>query len=523
MSSIGQTIRGSHQPLLTEQAAQRTLPKRRILPFILTVSLALMLGAALALLTTMPMAWLALSCLAVCGVLMVTIWNQAQLPLWPVLRFGLIFCFSFRLEINFFADKKTHAEPAGLNISLALLLALLLTALKLAENRQAMKRERIVPTGFAVTFGALVLWCAVSVLYGKEYLMGAYALFGVLTSGLICYAAAICFSDAQALRQAVLAAACAVGFSGLIGLLQYQFGIATDWSILGSIAEDRVQKIADGDVSRVAGLLTMANAFGWYLVAFLPLLIAPALLQLRQLRLTEKAALIAAVGLGSVALILTYARGSWISFVISMAALSLLAYRATASAERRRYVWRMGGILALVTLLALPFAPMIYTRLTEDDRGAAESRLPLMEVATGMISDNPLLGVGLSAYETEMRRYDQTNEKITDDFDWPVHNIFLHIAAESGIPALLLLLLLTGVAVWRAWPVIQSQNPMLRAQAVGLLTGLLAYLLTGLKELGSLGSGQHRILFLLLGLLLAAAQAEQRDGQKAGNFTEPQA
>lgn len=515
MSSIGQTIRGSHQPLLTEQATPRATRQRRILTFIIAVSLALLLGAALTLLTTLPTAWLALSCLAVCGVLMVTVWNWAQLPLGPVLRFGLIFCFSFRLEINFFADKKTHADPAGLNISLALLLALLLIVFSLTEDREAGRRDRIIPTGFALTFGALLLWCAVSVLYGREYLMGAYALCGVLSSGLICDAAARCFSDARALRQAVLATACAVGFSGLIGLLQYQFGMATDWGILGSIAEDQVQKIADGDVARVAGLLTMANAFGWYLVAFLPLLIAPALLQLRQLRLAEKAGLIAATGLGSIALILTYARGSWFSFVISMGALSLLAYRATASAERRRYVWRMGGILALVTLLALPFAPMIYTRLTEDDRGAAESRLPLMEVATGMIADNPLLGVGLSAYETEMRRYDQTHEKITDDFDWPVHNIFLHIAAESGIPALLLLLLLIVLAVWRAWPVLQSRDLMLRAQTVGLLTGLLAYLLTGLKELGALGSGQHRILFLLLGLLLAVARADQDERRKA--------
>ncbi|HWQ32602.1 MAG TPA: O-antigen ligase family protein [Blastocatellia bacterium] len=515
MSSFGQTIGAQHNPLLTQRRARRALISRRIAATFICLLLALGLGASLALLMTLPGAWLMLSALAVCGLLGAGVWNWLRLPLVPVLRLALIFCFSFRLEINFFAERRTHAEPAGLNLSLALLLALTLVLVRQIGNRQQRERERIIPTGFALTFGALVIWCAISVLYGSEQMLGLYALLGVLTSGLICYTAAVCFSEREALRQAVLATALAVGGSGVIGLLQYQFGFATDWSILGAIAEDRVQKIADGDVSRVAGLLTMANAFGWYLVSFLPLLIAPLVLQLKSLRGWERLLLGGATGLGTVALILTYARGSWISFVFSMLALTLLAYRATMQTERRRYVWRVAGIAVLVLLMALPFAPLIYTRLTEDDRGAAESRLPLMEVAAGMIRDNPLLGVGLSAYETEMRRYDQTSEKITDDFDWPVHNIYLHIAAESGIPALILLFALIALALRRAWPVVQSRDQMLRALAVGLLAGLLAYLATGLKELGSLGSGQHRILFLLVGLMFAAARASERQEQPA--------
>jgi hypothetical protein len=46
-----------------------------------------------------------------------------------------------------------------------------------------------------------------------------------------------------------------------------------------------------------------------------------------------------------------------------------------------------------------------------------------------------------------------------------------------------------------------------RALAGGLMVGMLAYLITAMKELSSFDSGQIRLLFLLCGLLIAAHSA----------------
>jgi len=503
VSSIGQSIKEGHQPLLTRKKERRPLsPGRRLAP-VVGVLLAVALGAVLALVASLPTSWLALACLSVCGAFGAVVWHWTGLPLVPALRFALVFSFSFRLEINFLTVEKYHEAPPGLNLSLTMILALLLLVIRHAETRAAGRHERVFPRGFVVAFWALFAWCAISVVYAPEVTLGVYALVGLLTSAMVGYAAAACYDDPQALREVVLAVAVSIACSGLIGVLQYSLGFATDWKILGAVAEDGVQRISDGEVSRVGGLLTMANAFAWFLVTFLPVIIAPLLLRCRSFRGWERLLLFGATGLGTVALILTFARGSWISFVLAMVLLAGLSYRATLQSDRARYLWRVTGVTALMIFLVLPFAPMIYTRLTEDDRGAAETRIPLMQIAFNMIKDNPLLGVGLSGYESEHRRYDDTKEKVLDDFDWPVHNIFLHFTAEAGIPSLIFFLLMTGIVIRQAWPVLQSPDQLGRALAAGLLAGLFAFMFTGLKELGSLGSALYRIYFFYLGLLVA--------------------
>jgi putative inorganic carbon (HCO3(-)) transporter len=111
-----------------------------------------------------------------------------------------------------------------------------------------------------------------------------------------------------------------------------------------------------------------------------------------------------------------------------------------------------------------------------------------------------------------MRKYDETPELVTEHFDWPVHNVYLLIAAETGYPGLLFFLALTAIACRRGWLVLRNPgaDPMLRALALGLLTGMIAYLITGLKEASCFQTGQMRLFFLLCGLLLANERASRR-------------
>lgn len=62
---------------------------------------------------------------------------------------------------------------------------------------------------------------------------------------------------------------------------------------------------------------------------------------------------------------------------------------------------------------------------------------------------------------------------------------------------------------WQTWQRKDAANALPRALALGLMMGVLAYLMTGLKEPSSFDSGQLRALFLLGGLLVAAERASR--------------
>jgi putative inorganic carbon (HCO3(-)) transporter len=160
-------------------------------------------------------------------------------------------------------------------------------------------------------------------------------------------------------------------------------------------------------------------------------------------------------------------------------------------------------------LLCLPFVQPIYVRLTEDDRGSAYARVSTVEVATAMVRDHPWLGLGLNSYYEEARRYDRTPDLISEEL-FAVHNFYFHIAAETGLPGVLLFVLLHLLAAWQGWRARRGADPFLRALALGLLCGQAAFLLTGLKEPGTLGSWLLQDTFLLWGLLLAVAHANER-------------
>src|SRR5262245_29997532 len=333
---------------------------------------------------------------------------------------------------------------------------------------------------------------------------------GLAVTLLMCFMLANEFGSRAALRTALITMAVAVGINGLVGLLQSTTGMFTEWTMLGAARVEFRQSIGEDEYLRASGFLGMSNSFAWYLITFLPMLLSTALLQAEDLRGWKRLLLAASSCLAVIALVLTYSRGGWVAMGLSLIALAALAYRALPLAERSRFAIRMAIVVLLTGLLCLPFARSIYLRLTEDDQGSVQVRVPLMQVAQNMIADNPWLGVGPANYEAEMRRYDETPGKVSDDFDWPVHNIFLHMTAEAGIPAILCFLTLMIIALRCGWRALGSSDSLLRALGAGLIAGMLAYLWMGLKEPGSFGAPQLRLCFIIYGLLLALDRARRR-------------
>lgn len=479
------------------------------------LAIAVLLGLALPLLLNTPGMRGLLTCGAIGGALCAAVWSATRLPVMPILCAALVATFFFRFEINLFPAFTEYGAAWGLNLSLQLILCVLLGFAYWLERRGKQKLAQRLPLFFAITIGVLWLWAAVSVVYGKEKWLGICGLWMLASCMLLPWVLQAHFSTRHRLQTILTVIAVGLIVNGIISLTQYKLGSIGVLRLIGGVPEEWQQSIGEGEVPRAAGLIQSANAFAWLLVSLLPLCVAQLLLRSAEMRWREKALYAAAVFFGGIGLILSFARGSWGSFALAILIVVALSWWVMPVEQRRALLLKLMGVGLLLGLMSLPFTGLIVTRLTEDDRGSAESRLTMAQIAVKIIKAYPLVGVGVNSYEAEMRRFDETPDFITDWFPYPVHNIYLHIAGESGIPGVICFLILIGWSFWRAFRVLRRTSLFYQAILIGVIAGLIAFLLTGTKEPSALGSSTFRTLFLLFGLVLAVARAAQQEAETA--------
>jgi len=96
---------------------------------------------------------------------------------------------------------------------------------------------------------------------------------------------------------------------------------------------------------------------------------------------------------------------------------------------------RMGGLAK---------ATNVETIGQMDPEGSARERFAVMQTALRILSDHPMLGVGLGAYQRVNAEYSPSiGRKDT-------HNTYLNVATETGIPGLLIFLAAVGSVFWFA-------------------------------------------------------------------------
>src|SRR5439155_8440487 len=131
-------------------------------------------------------------------------------------------------------------------------------------------------------------------------------------------------------------------------------------------------------------------------------------------------------------------RGSFIGLVAGMGP-ALIGL----GLKRPRRLLLSAGILALVIGLAIPAS--VWERLSgiekltsestiaqADPEGSAEQRLAIQKVAWQIFVDHPVFGVGLGAYPLANARYAPELGRLD------THNTYLNLAAELGLPGLVL-------------------------------------------------------------------------------------
>lgn len=214
------------------------------------------------------------------------------------------------------------------------------------------------------------------------------------------------------------------------------------------------------------------------------------------------AGLLMLLGLG-----LTRSRGALLAAAVA-AALWVCLDRPRWAAPPRRWAW--GLLLAGLGLAAaaLPrwiglLRPLLGPEPLEGLDPSLAWRLYILRWTWRMIRDHPWTGVGPGGYPVALTHY-QGLPYIGGENP---HNLYLEVAAEYGLPLLLLLLVgLGGLAarLWRARAALPVEAPeRLRLQAVG--AGLAAFLLHSAVDLDWSFPAVAVAAALCLGLLVARA------------------
>jgi probable O-glycosylation ligase (exosortase A-associated) len=167
------------------------------------------------------------------------------------------------------------------------------------------------------------------------------------------------------------------------------------------------------------------------------------------------------------AIMLTYSRGAMLAALIAAGWL-VLRHR-----PRGQAVAAAAAMLVVVAVLAGPEVRDRFTStaaFSEDD--SAQARLTTWKIGWALAWERPLTGHGIRNSRMLMQSYDAELDGRT------IHSMYLQIAADSGIPALLVFCALLGAAWWRCGRMANEDGP-LGPIARACQTSLLVYAIGG--------------------------------------------
>ncbi len=363
-----------------------------------------------------------------------------------------------QLDINLFyrLDASELGSLGGLTVSLTTIALLVLYGLWLSESllKKSASAAQWLPMSLP---GALyVLFAGLSVLVARDKMLASFELALIVQLFLIhLYILGTVRTRADVLYIIVFILIALFFESLVIFALRLTGTTVKVAGITGRVFD-----------TRVSGTVGSPNNAG----AFIVLSLGPAL-GLLLARVNKAYGWLAAVAFasGAIALIFTLSRGGWLAFAVFLSLFSLLALQRG---------WLSGRVVAVLVIVALilfvALQEVIITRLTADDQGAAESRIPLMRIAWRMICDRPFLGVGLNNGPILLPSY--ITPDMGDIWVYGVHNKYLAVWSETGPGGLLAYLWFLMATLRRGWRSFRARDPLLSPVALGLSTAILGHM-----------------------------------------------
>lgn len=309
--------------------------------------------------------------------------------------------------------------------------------------------------------------------------------------------------DEHGFRIVGYAIAGALIFEGLVVLEQRFVGIIFTAENLGRLISLK-SKVGSETVVRLAGTLNHPNDLAMYLNLCLPLTGFMLAIEKKPLR---RIYLLTAIVLAMIAEIWSGSRGGWLGLAVAIGA-GMFFWSRKRGTNPIVGMAIMGFSISVLFFSLFIGSQTFRDRLVEGDAGSAEVRYPLMEVAMEMITENPALGVGLNLYTREMIPYDRTNHFIAYRYNHPVHNTFLMVGAETGLPSMLLLAIFVFLMVKETYRITMLNDGIVSVTGIGLMGTLVSWFIH--NQVNLTAPYNDVTLWVLLGVLAAARNYTDR-------------
>jgi len=280
------------------------------------------------------------------------------------------------------------------------------------------------------------------------------------------------------LTPLLVALAVATLFEATWALAEYLHGWSDRFSLLdGAI----VYPLPQGTVGH-------SNALAQFLVLGALAVLALALAERGALRAIG----FATVAAGSLALLATFSRASWIAMLVGLSVYLLDRRTRVPALAAGAFVVVGAGALALVGggAIGARISSLFSGRLGDLN----DFRLELVRRAARIAADHPLTGSG--QFE-EIGIYAGRPDLATHP-----HNLFLGLAVFFGIPAAFAFAGLVALALRAAWKTFRLQTDARRLTAVGFLAALAAFLVNGLLEYPFWNSSLTALVVLVLAIAI---------------------
>jgi putative inorganic carbon (HCO3(-)) transporter len=388
---------------------------------------------------------------AVAGALLALAGGYA-LVRWPwVLPPAALACVPIRIPVDI------GAEDANLLLPLYLVIGSLVVALGWSLLRGDSRSRELGP--IALPLAAVVAWTGIALLWTDDLREGAIFLaafvlpFGLLALGI----ARLPWSRRGLLVLFGALVATALAYAG-VGLYQ--------WATREVFWNPKLKvDNAYAPFFRVNSVFWDPSIYGRYLVVAILATLVLVLLGLRE-RLVAAAVL--AIGALWTGLLFSFSQSSFAALIAGTFAAATVVWR-----------WRAAAALGLVAavLVTVGFAtPQVRNSLLDESKSGLDKvtsgRAALVSNGLGIARDNPLVGVGTGGFK---RAYaDRTGLKGREPKKAASHSTPVTVAAEMGIPGLLLLGWLGVAALYAALRSAGRSDAGRTAVVAGLTLGAIA-------------------------------------------------
>lgn len=251
---------------------------------------------------------------------------------------------------------------------------------------------------------------------------------------------------------------------------------------------------------RAEGTTAEPHILGEYFAMILPLPFV--LIMTPGLRMRWRFVVLVVLVMGVGGLVVTFSRSGWLSFAIATVfALGVIVF-----------LWKqwkalvISGLICVVVSLSYPKVyEYLFIRVFKAPKELLTSRFDMNRTALSIWQSNFFFGYGPGNYMHALEDPDVTVYEFMDRSHvfYPVHNMFLYIASEYGLCGVIAFFGTIFTSIIYCWKMIRCNDLLMRALALAIMTGLIAYLLDGVTNCLSRQTVPYAQLWVYLGLAMS--------------------